>query len=71
MSTKNPPQSLQQKQRKILHLMLKFPNRLRAYSQDSNTIDCLCGLHNLGIVNLHDNRVTIRSTKKAKRFLAQ
>ena len=56
-------------QKRITALLLTSPNRRWSYEPDHATVECLCGLHNLGIARLDRRHVTLRSADKARRYL--
>ena len=56
-------------QRAIARFLLKYPE-WSSYNTDRDTVECLCGLVNLGIANYNEyGQMRLMSHRKAVRFL--
>lgn len=57
-------------QKDTIEFLLEHKGEWLTFAKDRDTIESVCALHNLGIVEVSKGRVTLKSKEKANRFLA-
>ena len=59
------------KQRKLIHFLLKYPNEWHSYSTDKETVNLVCATSNLGILEVNEfHQMKLKSEEKALRFIS-
>lgn len=47
----------------------KYPEKWHSFASDRDTVECVYGLHNLGILKVEGDQMRLRSAEKAERWI--
>ena len=57
-------------QKHLLSFAMKHPLTWHSFAGDKETVEAVCGLHNLGIIEVNEhNQFSLKSETKAKQWL--
>lgn len=62
--------SMRNFQRDMVKFLMKYEGRWHTFGEDRDTVEVVCSLVNLGIAEIREDQMILKSREKADRFLA-